>query len=140
MKTLAYLACLIAVLMLAAPVSGVLGDRVPRRLLVGAGVQLWSLATAAAGAAPAAGTDATENSDSATMRYVLIIISRNGHGSCFDHVTSRALRSLRSRSPKESRPKRRGWITAEVAMPSASRAAACAAVAADSASATRCTA
>jgi MFS family permease len=37
------------VFMLASPVSGILGDRMPRRYLVAAGVLLWSLATGATG-------------------------------------------------------------------------------------------
>jgi len=41
----------LGVYMVTSPVFGVLGDRVARRLLVGIGVQLWSLATAAAGLA-----------------------------------------------------------------------------------------
>src|SRR5688572_11494719 len=36
---------------LASPVTGVLGDRWPRRFLVGAGVLLWSLATVCSGLA-----------------------------------------------------------------------------------------
>lgn len=39
------------VYMVASPFTGVLGDRFPRRYLVGAGVILWSLATAASGLA-----------------------------------------------------------------------------------------
>ncbi|HYO53526.1 MFS transporter [Archangium sp.] len=39
------------VFMLASPVSGFLGDRLPRRYLVAAGVLLWSLATGASGLA-----------------------------------------------------------------------------------------
>ncbi len=39
------------VFMLASPVSGFLGDRVPRRYLVAGGVVLWSLATGASGLA-----------------------------------------------------------------------------------------
>ena len=39
------------VFMLASPVSGILGDRMPRRYLVAAGVLLWSLATGASGLA-----------------------------------------------------------------------------------------
>jgi MFS family permease len=39
------------VFMLASPVSGFLGDRVPRRFLVAGGVLLWSLATGASGMA-----------------------------------------------------------------------------------------
>ena len=39
------------VFMIASPVSGFLGDRVPRRYLVAAGVLLWSLATGASGLA-----------------------------------------------------------------------------------------
>ena len=39
------------VFMLASPVSGILGDRLPRRYLVAAGVLLWSLATGASGLA-----------------------------------------------------------------------------------------
>jgi MFS family permease len=39
------------VFMLASPVSGFLGDRMPRRYLVAAGVLLWSLATGASGLA-----------------------------------------------------------------------------------------
>jgi len=39
------------VFMLASPISGFLGDRVPRRYLVAAGVLLWSLATGASGLA-----------------------------------------------------------------------------------------
>jgi MFS transporter, Spinster family, sphingosine-1-phosphate transporter len=39
------------VFMLASPVSGFLGDRVPRRFLVAGGVMLWSLATGASGLA-----------------------------------------------------------------------------------------
>jgi MFS family permease len=42
----------IIVFMLASPVGGYLGDRVPRRYLVAAGVLLWSLATGASGWAP----------------------------------------------------------------------------------------
>jgi MFS family permease len=41
----------LVVYMLTSPIFGVLGDRKPRRLLVGLGVQLWSLATAGAGMA-----------------------------------------------------------------------------------------
>jgi len=41
----------LVVYMLTSPAFGLLGDRRPRRLLIGAGVQLWSLATAAAGLA-----------------------------------------------------------------------------------------
>lgn len=41
----------LVVYMLTSPVFGLLGDRVRRKLLVGIGVQLWSLATAAAGLA-----------------------------------------------------------------------------------------
>ncbi|MFL5351143.1 spinster family MFS transporter [Archangium sp.] len=39
------------VFMLASPISGFLGDRLPRRYLVAAGVLLWSLATGASGLA-----------------------------------------------------------------------------------------
>ncbi|MFY0580327.1 MFS transporter [Cystobacter fuscus] len=39
------------VFMLASPISGFLGDRVPRRFLVAGGVLLWSLATGASGLA-----------------------------------------------------------------------------------------
>ncbi len=39
------------VFMLASPISGFLGDRMPRRYLVAAGVLLWSLATGASGLA-----------------------------------------------------------------------------------------
>ena len=39
----------LVVYMLTSPIFGLLGDRIPRKLLVGIGVQLWSLATAAAG-------------------------------------------------------------------------------------------
>lgn len=39
------------VYMVASPLFGFLGDRMPRKILVGIGVQLWSLATAAAGLA-----------------------------------------------------------------------------------------
>jgi MFS family permease len=42
----------IIVFMLASPLGGYLGDRVPRRYLVAAGVLLWSLATGASGWAP----------------------------------------------------------------------------------------
>lgn len=42
----------IIVFMLASPIGGYLGDRVPRRYLVAAGVLLWSLATGASGWAP----------------------------------------------------------------------------------------
>jgi len=41
----------LVIYMLTSPVFGYLGDRTPRRLLVGLGVQLWSLATAASGLA-----------------------------------------------------------------------------------------
>ena len=41
----------IVVFMLASPLGGFLGDRVPRRLLVAGGVILWSLATGASGLA-----------------------------------------------------------------------------------------
>lgn len=43
------------VFMLSSPVVGFLGDRVPRRLLVAAGVLLWSLATGASGLATSFG-------------------------------------------------------------------------------------
>lgn len=42
----------ILVYMLAAPVAGILGDRVPRRFLVAGSVFVWSLATLASGFAP----------------------------------------------------------------------------------------
>jgi predicted MFS family arabinose efflux permease len=42
----------IAVYMLAAPLAGVLGDRLPRRFLVAGSVFVWSLATLASGLAP----------------------------------------------------------------------------------------
>jgi MFS transporter, Spinster family, sphingosine-1-phosphate transporter len=38
----------LVVYMLASPIFGLLGDRTPRKILVGVGVQLWSLATAGA--------------------------------------------------------------------------------------------
>jgi predicted MFS family arabinose efflux permease len=41
----------VVVYMLASPLTGVLGDRWPRRWLVGSGVMLWSLATVASGLA-----------------------------------------------------------------------------------------
>ena len=41
----------VVVYMLASPVTGVMGDRWPRRYLVGSGVLLWSLATVASGLA-----------------------------------------------------------------------------------------